>query len=60
MYAIWDFDLRGWVRELPSKVNDGGEAILVFASLRKARERAAQHFGYDAYAPAEKDGYARF
>jgi hypothetical protein len=49
VYAIWDNDAHDYVRELPSNVDDGGEAILMFTSRRDARERAAKHWGCLTY-----------
>ena len=49
MWGIWDHDTDDWVRELPSKVDDGGIAILAFDKLEDAQERAAQHYGYEDY-----------
>jgi len=57
LYGIWCYDTKDWLRELPSKVDDGGEAILVFTSKAKAMQRAAKNYGYDTYAQAEKDGW---
>lgn len=57
LYAIWDHDKGDWVRELQSKVDDGGIAILVFTSQRNAKTRAAKHFGYDRYADLARDGW---
>jgi hypothetical protein len=57
MFGIWDLEKNDWVRELPSKVDDGGEAILAFESERRARQRAAKHFGFDGYAEAKRKGW---
>lgn len=46
-----------FVRELPSKVDDGGVAILGFTSRREAESRAAKHFGYESYGAAHRDGW---
>ena len=50
MYAIWCHDTEDWLRELPSKVDDGGEAVLAFGSRTGAEARAAKHYGFDSYA----------
>ena len=39
MWGIWDFDLKDWVRELPSKVDDGGIAILAFENASDIARR---------------------
>lgn len=57
IWAIWDLDEKDWVRELPSKVDDGGEAILAFTSKREAYRRAAKHFGFDSYTEATRKGW---
>lgn len=57
MYGIWDFDAKDWVREMPSKVDDGGVAVLAFATKRQACERAAQHFAYQTYSEAKITGW---
>lgn len=49
MFGIWDWDDNDWIRELPSKVNDGDKAILAFETEIDARNRALRHFGYDEY-----------
>lgn len=67
LYAIWSENdeptgsdnPEGFVRELPSKVNDGGIALLVFTSRREAERRAADYFGYDSYAAARNDGWVQ-
>lgn len=53
MWGIWDNDKNDWVRELPSKVDDGGSAILAFFSKADACRRAAKHFGFDSYTEAK-------
>jgi hypothetical protein len=58
LYAIWGEDIEDWIRELPSKVDDGEIAILTFTSLREARERAAKHYGFDTYAEAHRCAWA--
>lgn len=58
MYGIWDHGEDDFVREMPSKVDDGGVAILAFATEKKARIRAAKHYGYETYAQLKKDGIA--
>jgi hypothetical protein len=61
LYGIWCYDLRDgkgdWYRELRSNVDDGGIALLVFASIHKAKSRAAQEYGFDTYAEAKKNGW---
>lgn len=57
MYGIWDLDLEDWVRELPSKVDDGGTAALCFETRRSACRRAAKHWGYDSYSACKKCGF---
>lgn len=61
IYGIWCKDLNeskgDWYRELPSQVDDGGIAILAFTSLREARERAAQEYGFDTYVEARKNDW---
>lgn len=60
LYAIYSFDREeGFIKELPSKANDGGEALLVFTSRRKAQDRAAQYFGYDRYSAVRNDGWCK-
>lgn len=56
-WAIWDKDAKDWVREMPSKVDDGGQAVLAYRSKQKAEKRAAKHFGYYSYTLAKKDGH---
>lgn len=48
MYAIWDVEEQDWIRELPSKVDDGQIAVLVFRFKHHAQRRAAKHYGYPA------------
>lgn len=61
LYGIWCTDLNDnkgdWYRELPSKVDDGGIAILAFTSQREAKSRAAQEYAFDTYAEAKKSGW---
>ncbi len=57
IYGIWDVHIRDWVREMPSKVDDGGFAILAFASPDMAMRRAAKHFGFRIYSEAKRAGY---
>ena len=57
MWGIWCLDTNDWLRELPSKVDDGGEAILVFSSKRAAQRRAAKHYGYDTYSEVFATGF---
>jgi len=57
MWVIWDFESNDWLRELPSKVDDGGVAVLMFGHRREAQERAAKHFGYEFYWEAKRDGW---
>jgi len=45
MWAIWDFGCNDYVRELPSKVNEGGIAILAFEDKEEAQDRARRHWG---------------
>lgn len=54
LYGIWCKDEKDWLRELPSKVDDGGEAILAFQFLSEAKARAAQHYACDTYAEAKR------
>lgn len=58
LYAIWGEDIEDFIRELPSKVNDGGEAILVFTNERAAKQRAADHYGFATYAEAHRCAWA--
>ena len=62
LYGIWCKDLNNnngdWLRELPSKVNEGGEAILAFTSIQAARARAADHYHYQSYTRVAKDDWA--
>ena len=57
LWIIWDSEYDDWLRELPSKVDDGGKAILTFPSRKAAEERAAKHVGYDTYRQAKADGW---
>lgn len=61
LYGIWCKDLKDckgdWMRELPSKVNDGEIAILAFTAKRTAQERAAEAYGYDTYSQARRDDW---
>lgn len=61
MWLIWCFDANDgkgdWLRELPSKVDDGGEAVLAFTSQLKARQRAAKHYGFDTYGEMRRAGW---
>ena len=61
LYGIWCKDLKDcrgdWLRELPSSVDDGGIAMLVFTSKRAAEERAAKNYGFDTYAQARKNDW---
>lgn len=56
MYGIWDHGIGDWVREMPSKIDDGGIAILAFTTEKKAQIRAAKHYGYETYTALKKDG----
>ena len=56
MYGIWDCVLKDWVREMPSKVDYGGFAILVFENKQAACQRAAKHFFFRTYSAAKKSG----
>ena len=49
IYLIWDNDREEYVKELPSKVDDGDIALLCFTSMKEAKDRAAKHWGYDGY-----------
>lgn len=61
LYGIWCKDLNNnkgdWYRELPSKVDDGGIAILAYTSQREAKKRAAQEYGFDTYAEVKKNDW---
>ena len=57
MYAIWCYDVGDWLREPPSKVDDGGRAILVWTNKGEAGQRAAQHYGAICYSEAKRDGW---
>ncbi len=56
MWGIWDFDLCDWVREMPSKVDDGGEALLAYGRKVDACRRAAKHFAFPSYSDAKRAG----
>lgn len=58
-YGIWckDEGDGDWLRELPSRVQDGGEAIIAYASIRAAWSRAAGHYGYHSYTAVKRDGW---
>jgi hypothetical protein len=56
-YVIWCKDTRNCLRELPSKVDDGGEAILMFTNKKKAQKRAAKHYGFDTFGEAKRNGW---
>lgn len=56
MFGIWCFDTNDWLRELPSKVDDGGIAILAF-DAHEAGERAAKHYGFDSYRAVRDAGW---
>lgn len=54
MFGIWVRESASrehaeWLRELPSKVDDGDVAVLAFTTRHEAEARAAKHFGYDTY-----------
>lgn len=57
MWAIWCLDVNDWLRELPSKVDDGGEAVLAYTSRRAAQRRAAKHFACASYGEAKAAGW---
>lgn len=57
MWGIWCKDTNDWLRELPSKVDDGGEAVLAFASRMTARRRAAKHYGFETWAEVVVAGW---
>lgn len=57
MWGIWDKSQNDWLRELPSKVNDGGIAVLAFKTKTDACTRAAQHFGFDTYKDAKDNDW---
>lgn len=57
MWGIWDLESGDWVRELPSKVDDGGIAILAFRYKIQAFNRAAKHFFFRTYAQAKLNGW---
>ena len=54
MWGIWCKDTEDWLRELPSKVDDGGLAVLAFTSKRDACRRAAKNYGFDTYTRAKR------
>jgi hypothetical protein len=62
LYGIWCKDAKNnngdWLRELPSNVQDGGEAILVYTSQSAAQQRAAEHYGFGSYADVKVNGWA--
>ena len=57
MWLIWDVAEHDWIREMPSKVQDGGVAVLAFTSKREAYRRAAEHFGHKTYGRAKALGW---
>lgn len=61
LFGIWCHDSKDnkgdWYRELPSKVDDGGIALLAFTSIRAAQQRAASEYGYHTYSEVKKDGW---
>lgn len=57
IYGIWDYETKDWVREMPSRVNDGGVAVLAFQSKREACKRAADHWACGYYSDAKRLGY---
>lgn len=57
LWVIYDYDAKDYVRELPSKVDDGGTAILAFASRYEARKRAAKYFGFMTYKQAHQNNW---
>lgn len=57
MWGIWEFEINDWFRELPSKVDDGGIALLAFTSKAEACDRAAKNWGYDSYSQMKADGW---
>jgi hypothetical protein len=59
MWLIWCEDVNDWLRELPSKVDDGGEAVLAFTTVLAARQRAAKHYGKNSYGEAKAEGWCR-
>lgn len=56
LFGIWDFEANDWVRELPSQVDDGGVAILAYASEARAKQRACKHWAAGSYAELVEDG----
>lgn len=57
LYGIWQELENDWLRELPSQLYDGGEALLVYDNLEKAQQRAASNFGFDDYHEAHAAGW---
>ena len=61
LFAIWCKEARNnkgdWMRELPSKVSDGGIAILTFESKQAACHRAALAYGFQTYKEAKAKGW---
>jgi hypothetical protein len=61
LYGIWCKDLNenkgDWLRELPSRLEEGGKALLAFTSKRQAERRAADHYGYDLYSQVRRDDW---
>lgn len=61
LYGIWCKDEKNnkgdWLREFPSKVEDGGIAILAFTSKREAQRRAADNYGFGTYSEAKKNDW---
>lgn len=57
MWGIWDFETNDWIREMPSKVDDGGTAVLAFMNKREACRRATKHFACDTYRQAQRRGW---
>lgn len=58
LYGIWCKDEKEWLKELPSTVYDGGEAILAYTSRQAAQKRAAEHYGFDSYTEVHKADWA--
>lgn len=60
LYGIWTFesdDKGDWVREYPPTVISDKQAILAYERKQDACNRAAEHFGYDTYTAAKRDGW---
>lgn len=57
LYGVWQYDANDWLRELPSQMQDGGEAILAFTSVRQAQRRAADNYACDNYTQAKLAGW---